>query len=113
MSIQPCNYCNKNIDTDKADHFTNEDMTLCIEEEMANKESIWEEVTKEEYMEAQSDELKVISSFTDMDGTSRFGVGHPCADTMWGIGGVPMLKCTMEMESRHDKKWNYTYYKHK
>ena len=41
-------------------------------------------------------ELKPFSGFTDMDGTSPNGRGHPYMTTTWGIDGTEVLKEELE-----------------
>lgn len=57
-------------------------------------------------------ELIPISSFSDPDGIYSFGYGRPAMDTDWGVNDddIPYCRTEMRKKSRHDQKWEYTYY---
>lgn len=73
-------------------------------------------VTLEEFVSFRDEHnLKAVSSFTDMDGTSPFGYGIPAVDTNYGLdageGYKEMAWIEMRKESTEDE-WNIKYLIH-
>jgi len=70
-----------------------------------------EEITKEEFYNIwkENPNMKVHSSFTDIDGYAPYGVGRPAIDTTWGYD-----KEIVKTEQRKDfdyEEWEWKYYK--
>lgn len=72
-----------------------------------------EEITEEEYKKIFKDnpKLKIISSFTDPDGTFPFGYGKPTMITDFGHNTDDILcRIHSSKEDRNCIKWNNKYY---
>lgn len=78
---------------------------------------MWNKIDKETYMEKVKG-LKPLESYTDLDGTQVMSFGRPRIETIWGISGagltndLPMVKCEMNKESRHDIEWDTQYFEY-
>lgn len=71
------------------------------------------EVDKKEYTEAfKGQELKVISSFSDPDGTHFYGFGFPVMHTDYSTEGntKPVARCESHKPNPQTKEWVHTYY---
>jgi hypothetical protein len=70
------------------------------------------EITEKEYYKIWklNPNMKVISSFSDVEGTMPFGVGRPAMDTTWGYD-KPILS-TEQRKDYIDEEWGCKYFKH-
>jgi hypothetical protein len=71
------------------------------------------EVSREEYFDffKNNSNLKPISSFSDPDGTSPYGIGRPSMDTDWGVSGTDDVLATHEMRKEHrNNEWETRYF---
>lgn len=70
------------------------------------------EVSKEKYHSGavQMLRLKLISTFSDPDGTLPFGYGCPAFDTDWGIDSKVMARCEMRKSDASQEKWDYRFF---
>lgn len=78
---------------------------------------MWSKIEKEVYMERVYG-LKPLESYTDPDGILSMSCGKPYIETVWGISGagltnsLPMLKCEMRKEHRHQQEWDTEYFEY-